>query len=46
VTTTFVEGFEATIANAVAIQADGSIVAAGSAGGAGGRFALARYLAS
>jgi uncharacterized delta-60 repeat protein len=46
VMTTFVEGFDFTIANAVAIQMDGNIVAAGSAGGAGGRFALARYLAA
>jgi uncharacterized delta-60 repeat protein len=45
VITTFVVGFDFTIANEVAIQADGNIVAAGSAGGAGGRFALARYLA-
>ena len=31
-------------ANAVAIQSDGKIVAAGQAAGSGGRFALARYL--
>jgi uncharacterized delta-60 repeat protein len=31
-------------ANAVAIQDDGKIVAAGQAAGSGGRFALARYL--
>jgi uncharacterized delta-60 repeat protein len=31
-------------ANGVAIQSDGKIVAAGGAGGRGGRFALARYL--
>jgi uncharacterized delta-60 repeat protein len=33
-------------ANAVALQADGKIVAAGRSGGSGGRFGLARYLAS
>jgi uncharacterized delta-60 repeat protein len=37
-------GFEDDLANGVAIQANGKIVAAGRAGGSGGRFALARYL--
>jgi uncharacterized delta-60 repeat protein len=46
VTTPFVEGYDFTIAHGVAIQPDGNIVAAGSVGGAGGRFGLARYLAS
>ena len=38
------DGFGDDFANGVAIQADGKIVAAGRAGGSGGRFALARYL--
>ena len=37
-------GFEDDFANGVAIQANGKIVAAGRAGGGGGRFALVRYL--
>ncbi len=41
VVTNFTDGFDN--ANAVAIQADGKIVAAGRAAGGGGRFALARY---
>jgi uncharacterized delta-60 repeat protein len=43
VTTNFTAGDD--YANGVAIQADGRMVAAGRAGGSGGRFALARYLA-
>jgi uncharacterized delta-60 repeat protein len=46
VTTPFVEGYDFTIAHGVAIQPDGNIVAAGSVGGGGGRFGLARYLAA
>jgi uncharacterized delta-60 repeat protein len=46
VTTSFTEGYDFTIARDVAIQADGKIVAAGSVGGGGGRFGLARYLAA
>jgi uncharacterized delta-60 repeat protein len=38
-------GFQDDLANGVALQANGRIVAAGRAGGSGGRFALARYLA-
>jgi len=41
VTTDMSGGFDA--ANAVAVQADGKIVAAGEIGGAGGRFGVARY---
>src|SRR5437867_2787417 len=41
VITNFTAGFDG--ANAVAIQADGKIVAVGGAGGSGGRFAVARY---
>ena len=37
-------GFGDDFANGVAIQANGKIVAAGRAGGSGGRFALVRYL--
>lgn len=43
-TTNFTSG--ADVALGVAIQADGRIVAAGRAGGSGGRLALARYLAA
>jgi uncharacterized delta-60 repeat protein len=48
VTTNFTNkgGFQDDLANGVALQADGKIVAAGRAGGSGGRFAVARYLAS
>lgn len=42
VTTSFSKGFDS--AAGVAIQADGNIVAAGRAGGSGGRFALTRFL--
>ncbi|CAN5267513.1 hypothetical protein BH18ACT14_BH18ACT14_01300 [soil metagenome] len=38
------KGFGDDFANGVAIQANGTIVAAGRAGGSGGRFALVRYL--
>jgi uncharacterized delta-60 repeat protein len=41
VTTNFTRGND--IAFGVAIQSDGKIVAAGRAGGSGGRFALVRY---
>ncbi|MDP9224980.1 MAG: hypothetical protein M3P18_14270 [Actinomycetota bacterium] len=41
VTTNFSKGFDG--AAGVVLQADGKIVAAGEAGGKGGRFALARY---
>jgi uncharacterized delta-60 repeat protein len=48
VTTNFTnkDRFGDDFANGVTIQVDGKIVAAGRAGGSGGRFAVARYLAS
>lgn len=46
VTTDFSYASGADGAYGVAVQADGNIVAAGAAGGSGGRFAVARYLAA